>query len=192
MAVAEFSFIAASDVKTFIDESSNTWDTLIETLIDSCTKYAMNYCGGRRFKAPAADETEYYDVDEYQKKIFLRSWPIKSITSVSYSNGQPFDNPTWTAYNAATDYNPNTRLGILTFASLPKGNQNIKVVYKGGYDGNSAVPEDLKLAMIEAVAEVLNKRKSQGISSESIGGGSITWAPAPALNAILDNYRRFL
>lgn len=192
MALHESTFVTVSEVKSHIDATSSTWDTIIESLINEVTFYAMNYCGGRRFLAPSADVTELYDVEDMQNKIFLQSWPIKSLTSVSYSSGTPYDNPTWTTYNAATDFIQDVRKGILHFASLPNGYQNIKVVYKGGYDGSSNVPHDLKLAIIKEVAKEFNKRKSQGIQNESIGGGSIAWEKAEALNALLDNYRRFI
>jgi len=192
MALHESTFVTVAEVKSHIDETSTTWDTIIESLINEVTAYAMNYCGGRRFLAPSADQTEYYDVEELQKKIFLNSWPIKSLTSVSYTSGTPYDNPTWTPYSATSDFIQDARKGVLHFASLPCGYQNIKVVYKGGYDGASNVPNDLKLAIIKEVAKEFNKRKSQGIQNESIGGGSIAWEKVEAFNALLDNYRRFV
>lgn len=191
MALHEATFVTVAEAKSHIDETSTTWDTVIESLINEVTFYAMNYCGGRRFIAPSSDLVELYDIEQGQRKIFLNSWPIKSITSVSYSSG-PYNSPTWTAYNAATDFIQDARRGVLHFASLPFGLQNIQITYKGGYDGASNVPHDLKLAIIKEVAKEFNKRKSQGIQNESIGGGSITWEKVEPLNSILDNYRRFL
>lgn len=187
-----FTFVTVAEVKNHIDETGTTWDTIIASLIDQCTQYAMNYCGGRCFIAPETDDTEYFDIEEFQKKIFLRNWPIQSITKVSFRSGTPYDNPVWEDYNPATDYVKNDRLGILQFQSLPKGVQNMKVVYKGGYANAANIPQDLKLIIIKIVAAEFNKRKSQGISSESIGGASISWEKHEDFKPILDNYRRFL
>lgn len=192
MALLDTTFVTVSEVKSHIDETSSTWDTIIESLLNEITLYAMNYCGGRRFLAPTADVTELYDVEPGQCKLFLQSFPVKSITSVSYFSGGPYNDPTWVAYNSATDYVLDQKRGILHFGGLPYGFQNIKVVYKGGYDGASNVPTDLKLAIIKEVAKEFNKRKSQGIQTESIGGGSIAWEKLEQFNALLDNYRRFL
>lgn len=192
MALAQFTFVTVSDVKTHIDETSSTWDTVIENLINMCTQYCMNYCSGRRFVAPDADVTELHDGTD-SKELYLRDWPVQSITSVAYSSGD-YDNPTWTAYNPKSDYRRDMRRGVLYFAGLDRGYQNIRVIYKGGYVDSDAVPYDLKLAVIEAVSKEFNRRKSQGATSESVGGASVSWRMEwdPNLTAILDNYRRFL
>lgn len=191
MALADTTFITVADVKTHLDISVSTWDTVIENLINMCTQYAMNYCGGRRFIAPASDETEYYDGDD-KGMIFLDSWPVQSITSVSYASGD-YDNQTWTAYNAASDYRRDMKRGILHFGGLDRGVQNIRVIYTAGYADSDAVPWDLKLGIIEAVSKEFDRRKSQGVSAESVGGASVTWSMKwdPNLTTILDNYRRF-
>jgi len=188
MAIAEYAFVTASEVKAHIDESSSTWDTIIESLIDQCTKYAMNYCGGRRFVVPSADETEYYDGD---KMLFLKSYPVTSLTGLYYRSGD-YNNPTWNLYNPATDYIIDEQKGIVEFIGRPSGTKYIKAVYKGGYASISAVPADVKLAVILAVAKEFNKRKSAGITNESIGGGSIAWNKDPEFLHLLDAYKRFL
>lgn len=193
MALSNFTFITLAQVKAQIDESATTWDTPLELMIEACTRFAMNYCARNRFIAPTSDETEYYDGGEGgNKKLFLRSFPIKSITSISYRSGGTYATPTYTAFSADTEFIQDAQKGIVSFAALPPGVQNIKVVYKGGYDTEANVPADLKMAVIQAVVSVWNKRKSEGMTNESIGGGSISWDKEKSFLAILDSYKMFL
>jgi len=192
MALAAYCFVTVSEMKTYLDETSSTWDTVLENLIDGCTLWLEKYCGGRRFFAGASDITEYYDGKD-SGKIFLRNWPIISITSVSWASGD-FDNPTWSAFVAASEYKSDTRKGVLTFWTLPEGIQNIRIIYKGGYASAATVPFDLHLAVKKMVSKEFNRRKSQGALSESVSGSSIGWNESvdPSLMEILDQYRRFL
>lgn len=193
MALSDKTFITVAEVKTHLDISESTWDTELESLIEQATRLAMNYCGGRRFIAPTADETEYYDGNS-SHKLFPKNYPLKSVTSISYRSGD-FNNPTWNALNPATDYILDQPRGIIhLYGICPQGLQNIQLVYRGGYDGASNVPADLKQAVIYAVSREFNRRKSAGINNESIGGGSITWNIDldKTFTQILDNYRTFL
>lgn len=192
MALQAYCFVTVAQMKTYLDETSSTWDTVIEDLLNECTLWVEKYCGGRRFFQSGTDVTEYYDGTD-KNKIFLRSWPIISITSVSYATGD-FDNPTWTAFVAASEYKRDDRKGVLHFIALPQGIQNIKVVYKGGYSSAANVPDDLHLAVKKMVAKEFGRRKSQGVTGESLGGGSISWNESvdPSLLEILDQYRIFL
>lgn len=189
MALASYTFVTVDDVKSYLDETSSTWNTVIESLINQFTQYAMNYCGGRSFIVTAEDVVEYFD-GAGQQNLWLKHWPIVSVSDIAYASGD-FNARTWTLYSAATDFIVDSTLGIIRHIGLPSGYQNIRVRYKGGYANAAAVPNDLKLAVIKGVADEFNKRKSQGISNESVGGGSISWKAQEALNPLLDNYRRF-
>lgn len=192
MSQQSYCFVTVAQIKTYLDETSTTWDTVLENLIDECTLWIEKYCGGRRFLQSGNDITEYYDGSD-KNKIFLRSWPIISITSISYATGD-FDNPTWTPFVAASEYKRDDRKGVLNFVALPQGIQNIKVVYKGGYTAANLVPDDIRIALKKLVAKEFNKRKSQGITGESIGGSSVSWNENidPSIQEILDQYRMFL
>lgn len=192
MALSDKTFITVAQVKSHLDISASTWDTVFENLIELCTQYAMEYCGGRRFISAGSDTTEYHDGRD-TNIIELKNYPVQTITSVSYSSGD-YDSPTWTAYNAASDYKRDMTKGLLYFASIDKGIQNIRVVYDGGYADASAVPWDIKGALIKMVSKEFDKRKARGIASESVGGASVSWVPAfdTDVLAVLDNYKRFL
>lgn len=163
-----------ASVKTLLGISDTTYDALLQTLVTAASKYIANYCD-RDFRSDGADVTEYYDgYDGNMKVLQLKKYPITSITSISSRIGS-FTNPTWYTYDAATQYVFKPETGEVFFQfCLPRGHQNIKVVYKGGYVDGS-VPEDLDLACQKVVAKEFLKRQAQGVLNESISGASIAW-----------------
>lgn len=190
--MAAYDLVTTANVKSFLDIQTTTWDTVIGTLVTSCSVWIENYCGGIRFKNSLSDITEYHSGDPYGEgntSIFLSNIPIVSITSIASASGS-LSSPTWTNYSAATDYVVNTDTGEVKFLALPVGVKNIKVVYQGGYTN---IPEDLQLACLELVARVFNKRKSYGASNESVGGASVTWEKELEvdLRKTLNRYRNY-
>lgn len=188
--MAAYDLTTSTDVKSYLDITASTWDTLLANLVTNSSVWIENYCGGRRFKNSGSDVTEYYDGDpnlEGKKIIFVRNTPIISVTSVSYASGS-LSSPTWIAFDATSYYVRNDRGGQLIFDSLPQGNQNIRVIYQGGY---ATIPEDLALACIQLVARIFNKRKSEGVLNESVGGASVSWDRelTPELRKTLNRYR---
>lgn len=190
--MAAYDLVTTANVKSFLDIQTTTWDTVIGTLVTSCSVWIENYCGGIRFKNSLSDITEYHSGDPYGEgntSIFLSNIPIVGITSIASASGS-LSSPTWTNYSAATDYVVNTDTGEVKFLALPVGVKNIKVVYQGGY---ANIPEDLQLACLELVARVFNKRKSYGASNESVGGASVTWEKELEvdLRKTLNRYRSY-
>jgi hypothetical protein len=190
--MAAYDLVTTANVKSFLDIQTTTWDTVIGTLVTSCSVWIENYCGGLRFKNSLSDVTEYYDGDPFEegnKSIFLKNIPIVSITSVSYASGS-LSSPTWTAYDASTGYVRNDKTGELTFYALPVGKQNIRVIYQGGY---TSIPEDLQMACLELVARIFNKRKSFGVATESVGGANVVWEKEldVDLRKTLNRYRNY-
>lgn len=193
MALNAWALTTVAEVKTYLTIAVSTYDTLLEDLIDSCSDWIEAMAGGRRFKDIGTDVTQYYDGGERnreRKRIFLKNFPINAFTSVAYSSG-PYDALVWTSFSAASDFIRADLRGELYFpGGLPAGVQNIRVVYKGGY---TTIPDDLNLACKKLVAKEFNKRKAQGFTNESVGGGSIGWNEKvdPSVRDILNRYRDF-
>lgn len=200
MPLLSYALTSVANVKAYLDITTSTKDTLIELLINGCTDWIEAECGNRRFKDSTTDITEYYDGDydsTGRDKIFLKQFPINSITSVSYKSGGNIS-PTWVDYSL-NDYERNDEQGVLYFANetrqyllaLPRGRQIVKVVYKAGY---ITIPSDLELCCIKLVAKELNKRKSQGLTQEGVGGATFQWNEdiAPDIKKIIANYTRWL
>lgn len=190
--MAAYDLTTAASVKTYLDISASTWDSLLATLVTSCSVWIENYCGGRRFKNSGTDVTEILDGDpEFfgSKVLFLKNYPIISVTSISYATGT-LGSPNWNVYDSANYYVKNAGTGEVWFDSLPSGRQNIRVIYQGGYD---SVPEDLSLACTQLVARIFNKRKSEGVSNESVGGASVMWDRelSVEMRKTLNRYRNY-
>lgn len=173
-----------ANVKTLLDISVSTYDTLLATLITAATDYIDRYLDRTLYDDAAT--TEYFN-GESQKYLQLKRWPINSLTGVYYRSGD-LDNPTWTAYSGKTDYINSAATGELFFMfDLPRGFQNIKVTFRGGYTTPSTgAPESLRLACEKLVARLFNKRKAEGILNENIGGASIDWQDT------VDNHTKLL
>ncbi len=179
-----------ADVKTLLNISVTTWDTLLQTLVTAASKFIANYCD-RDFCDAGTDVTEYYDgYDGNLKTLQLKKYPIVSITSLGSRIGS-FTNPTYYTYDPATQYTfkPETGEVFLLFP-LPRGHQNIKAIYRGGYAVGS-FPEDLALACGKLVGKEYLKRQSQGVINESIGGASIAWHEDldPTVEHLLASYK---
>lgn len=197
MSIVAYALTTLSKVQTFTGESGNT--TLLEMLIDDCTGFIENYCGNRRFVGDYTDEsgddtlddvTQYYD-GKGGHILQLDRYPIESITSISWATGD-LNAPTWNLYDPKSEYIFKPSTGEVIFlAPIPAGTQNLKVIYKGGYDPDE-IPTDLQMACTKLVAREFNRRKSQGILNESIGGGSISWSEdiPTDVKKTLDSYKR--
>ena len=196
-----YALTTAAKLKTYLDISASTWDTLLGDIIDEATDWIENYIGNRRLLCDTTkngtpiEYTEYYN-GTGKKILQLRKWPVISITSLSYATGD-LNNPTWNALSAASEYKADPTTGeVFLSAAIPAGIQNIKVVYKGGYVGSGSngvlIPAELELACLKLAAKEFNKRKSQGFTNESVGGASIAWNEDldHGIKKILDRYKR--
>lgn len=195
MAVLDYALTTLALVKAHLGISVSTYDTLLEGLIDDWTVTFQNLLGDRKIvNLPASDLTEYYDGPDpglSKQRIFLRSYPIVSVTSVSYRSSLYDASAVWTAYTAGQDYIVETGKGSIYFpGGIPQGPEAIRVIYQGGF---ASAPKDLELACRKMVCKEFGKRKAQGRLNESVGGGSIGWSEdLPAdVKAVLNHYRSF-
>lgn len=191
MPVVAYALTSLTAVKAYLGISVSTYDAILESLIDECTVWIENELGGRRIFNDEEDVTEYHDGDDGtgKNKIFPKRWPIVSITSLSYNSGTP-GTPVWTAYTA-DDYELDKEAGIIYMGSaLPRGIQCLKLVYEAGF---ADIPLDLSIACKKMVAKEFDKRKSQGVTQEGVGGGNVTWNENvdPSVSQVFKKYRRF-
>ena len=170
-------------VKTYLGITSATSDTAITSIVSSISSQIEVYCN-RSFTSTTY--TEYFDTTEGYKKIFLKNYPIATLTSVQYRDGT-WGNITWTDFNS-NDYLLSESSGKLNFAySLPEAEKYVKVVYVGGYKidftnesdiTKHTLPASLTQIATEMSAQTFNLAKSSGILSESTEGQSITYQSA--------------
>jgi uncharacterized phiE125 gp8 family phage protein len=167
-----------SKVKSYLGLSGTTHDTLLDELIKNATASIERYCN-RNFTE--ATYTEYFDTEPVAK-LFLRNFPVSSLTSVQYRNGT-WGAITWENLNI-NDYLLNENGKVSLAFVLPQAEKYIKIVYVGGYkidfanETNPALhnlPADLTQIATEIVAQTFNQRTSVGISNETTEGQSITY-----------------
>jgi len=169
-------------VKTYLGLSGTTYDTLLDEIIKNISNQIEVFCN-RNFEQD--DYTEYFDTAYGDTKVFVKAYPLESITSVSTRSGT-FGNPSWIALNS-NDYLLNEN-GKISFAfKLPDAERYLKVVYTGGYlidftdelDPTAhTLPASLTQIATEFVAKNFNLRKTSGILSETTEGQSVTFKSA--------------
>ena len=169
-------------VKEFLGIGDTATDAVLTTLVSQVSAAVEAHC--RRTFADT-NYTEHHDGD-LAREIPLRQYPIISITSVHEDPARTF---AASALISSDDYTFNGPSGILLIDyRLPRGNRNVKVVYRAGY---ATLPPDVVLATNAWVGAIYNRRKSGGSMSESLGNFSTSYevGPMPAdVAKMLDSY----
>ena len=185
MAVVAHAFVTIAETESRLDIAAGTEDAKLTLLIDAATDLVEKYCG-RRFKQTEYSEEKYPGKNTNQ--IFLRNFPISEEVA---------DAPTVLIDDEAVEVEEiDYKKGILELASIAnEGLSNVKVTHKSGY-ADADIPHDLKEAVFLLVARSRNTGKSTGISSESVGDYSVTYARVSGvftadIKQILINYKRF-
>ena len=140
--------------------------------------------------------TEHHYFRKSSSELYLRWFPVISITSVHEDSTRAYTNA---ALTQGTDYTVDLEKGKLTriVGDSPSawlfGFEAVRVVWVGGYANQAAVPGDLKRIARELFAEkyreVLGQR--QGLSNVSDGLGSrASYGPAELTNHMLGRLRR--
>lgn len=154
-------------VKSYLGISSSTFDALIAEMVTNYSALVEDLCN-RVFNS--ATFTEYFDTHRGESKIFLKNYPVTSITSNQYRSGT-VGSITWSDFNV-NDYLLNDNGKISYMSCLPESEKYIKVVYVGGY---ATLPAGLVQIVTELVAGKFNVRNSDGILSETTEGQSVTY-----------------
>lgn len=175
-----------ADVKSYMGITHTDDDTMLEDLIDECSDMIEQYVD-RKIKDSGA-VTEYYN-GSLNGKIFVRQYPVNSITSLAYASGT-LDAPTWNIISASSGYILDQFSGVLNVANMFVGARNYRLIYRGGF---TTVPSDIVRACKICVADAYHRRDSDGAVNESVGGASVGWDADIPMRAqkILNKYRRF-
>lgn len=174
----------SAELKDQLGITGSAHDTFIDALVTNVSLMVARYCnriaqdGTSALELNASDATEYYD-GSGETGLRVKRYPITTVTSVHIDADRDFGAETLVA---ATDYVsdrhgflrylPQESTGFATISFWPKGIQNVKVIYKGGY---GTIPGDLKQGAINWAGAIFAKRKSTGIVSESIDSYSVTY-----------------
>lgn len=194
MPLVPYALTSVAAVKERLGISTSSQDTMIEDLINECTDWIESYCGDRRFVDSGSDIVEIHDGNfdfGARCRIFVRQFPIFSVTKIEYSTGS-FSTPVWNTLNADTQYKIDARSGIIYMYYLPVGRQNLRITYRGGYLVAS-IPYDLQHACIKLVSKEYLRRNSEGASMEGVGGASVKWELEvdPSFKSLLSRYKKY-
>jgi len=195
-AIASSQFIASlADVKLHLNISTTAQDSWLDKTIASMTKKIETFCN-RRFKA--ATYTEFHDGNGKRGFIYVFNPPVGTVSVLAEDADRTFDSSTVFATSTYISYTSEGKVELLTGADnvsteinpviFGKGQQNVKIVYTGGY---ADIPEDVQIGALEWVA-TLNKvrdRKGWDVSNSNKGDVSTTYV---TLGVMPEKVREFI
>ena len=164
--------ITLQDYKTAEGITQPKDDSRLNVLIPSVSALVKTYCGNSFVDFYSTNKTETFTIDWATHIVQLTESPVNSIVSVkertSYSDS--YNTLTTGAYEYALDTGTDSILRTLSsgrYKNWPQGVDAVEVVYKAGY---SAVPSDLKLAVLDLVTYYLKDEHKQ---RQTIAGASL-------------------
>ena len=181
---------SVAQLKTFLGITVTTYDTLLEDILKSVTKYIQNYTGRELEQAAITDEA--FSTNGLNRIFAVRESPIDTVATFTMTfDGDAVD---------SDDYEILYEDGIIVFDFPPvRGTNKLLISYTGGYAADE-IPKDLELATTKIAAGIFKNRKTtSGVTSKKLGDFSITYAQAgdsdldaviTANQNILNMYRR--
>ena len=164
--------ITLQDYKTAEGITQPKDDSRLNVLIPSVSQLVKTYCGNSFVDFYSSNKTETFTIDWATHIVQLTESPVNSIVSVkertSYSSS--YDTLTTVAYEYYLDTSTDSILRTLSsgrYRNWPQGVDSVEVVYRAGY---SAVPADLKLAVLDLVTYYLKDEHKQ---RQTIAGASL-------------------
>tara|TARA_Y100001963_G_C6777209_1_gene447958 strand:- start:248 stop:835 length:588 start_codon:yes stop_codon:yes gene_type:complete len=146
-------------------------DLRINALISPVSQLVKTYCGNTFVDFYSSNKTETFNIDWATHIVQLTESPANAIVSVQ--ERQTYSDAYTTLTTGAHEYALDTatdsifRTNAAGYRDWPRGVAAVKVVYTAGY---SAVPEDLKLAVIDLITYYL---KDEHKERRTIAGASI-------------------
>lgn len=174
-------------------------DLRINALIPSVSQLIKTYCGNSFVDFYSSNKTETFNIDWGTYIVQLTESPVNTIVSVE--ERQSYDSAYETLTTGAFQYALDTatdsvfRTNAGTYQNWPRGVAAVRVIYKAGW---SAVPDDLKLAVIDLITYYL---KDEHKERRTIQGASIQNATSSSqkdnvafpdhIKRVLDLYKNF-
>jgi hypothetical protein len=163
--------ITLQEYKTAGGISQPKDDARLNVLIPSVSQLIKTYCGNSFVDFYSSAKTETLNINWNTHIVQLTESPVNTITSVQERTS--YDGAYTTLTTGAYEYYLNTNTDSI-FRTNSGGNQNwptgvgaVKIVYTAGW---SAVPADLKLAVLDLITYYL---KDEYKLRQSIAGASL-------------------
>ena len=190
--------------KAYLEITSTSKDTLLSVIIGAVSEYIQKTYCHRTFKRTAYTNELYSGQDN--ESLYLKNFPVISGQTFTLQyRASGFNDGDWETIDSDhyfIDYNTGK---ITLVGGFVQGTQNYRVSYTAGYylptavtgyseGADTSLPVDIEYATWVIVANSFNKRKSRGVSSESVRDVSVTYLKTitedAEIKAILDKYRR--
>lgn len=151
--------LTATEVKNYLKVDTSADDELIDILIEGARRWVERHC-----TVGLLPQTITETFDDWPKNS--REWeltvsPLRSVTAIYYkdSNG---DVQTWDAANYVVDAiskPPRVQIAYgVTWPTLRDEIDAVSAVYVVGYDDASAIPANVKRAMLLTIADAYDNR----------------------------------
>ena len=174
-------------------------DLRINALIPSVSQLIKTYCGNSFVDFYSSNKTETFNIDWGTYIVQLTESPVNAIVSVQerQSYDAAYETLTTGAYEYALDKKTDSvfRTSSGSYKNWAQGVDSVKIVYTAGY---SAVPDDLKLAVIDLITYYLKdehkeRRTIQGASIQNAASSSQrdNVAFPDHIKRVLDLYKNF-
>jgi len=198
-----YALTTVARLKAFIGIDVSTYDSVLETIIDSVTDWIENECG-RRFKL-----TAYTGVildGKGSKEMVLPQWPVSTATLTLYEReGGSYGDTNFDSISS-DKYRIDRESGIISLDhKFYEGFQNYKIDYSAGYDFENVTGtlktlasvglSDLEMAVWKLASQAYNNRKSSGnISRMKLYNYDVTFAKESdaddQIQKVLSKYQR--
>ena len=153
-------------------------DDRLNILVPQISELVKRYCGTSFVDFFSSDKTETFNVTEDTSVIIVSESPLISVTSVK-ERGSPTES--YTTLTVNEDYYVDTTFDAVRrivgngTKNYQKGFGAVQIAYRSGY---SAVPSDLKLAVMDLVTYYLrdehtSRRSLQGATLDNQGTSSV-------------------
>jgi len=191
--------ITLQDYKTAEGISAPKDDARLNVLIPSVSELVKTYCGNTFVDFYSSNKTETFSINWATHIVQLTESPVNSIVSVKERDSYGSSYVTLTEgaqeYFLSPDTDSIFRTTQSGYKNWPRGVGAVEVVYRAGY---SAVPADLKLAVLDLITYYLKDEHKQ---RQSIAGASIQNASSSSqrdnvafpdhIKRVLDLYKNF-
>lgn len=111
---------------------------------------------GREDWGGQSSRTQY--LDGGTRYLLMDYWPIASVTSINDDTDHDFNSDSLISSDDYWISQDNDGIIIFTYYPTMCGDQNVKVVYTGGYASVSAIPANIKRAGNMQIAYEMNRR----------------------------------
>lgn len=164
--------ITLQDYKTAEGITQPKDDARLNVLIPSVSQLVKTYCGNSFVDFHSSNKTETFDINWGTHVVQLTESPANTIVSVQERTSYNGSYTTLTTTDHEFYLNTETDSVFRTLSSggfkdWPQGVGAVKIVYTAGY---SAIPGDLKLAVLDLITYYLKDEHKQ---RQSIAGASL-------------------